>query len=280
MSDIFKHLLVLGRPACGKSEFIDFLKHAPAGMRRERLHIGAFEEVDDFPWLWEKFQDDALWVKAGYERLYTEEYMPGNPGMAPKGAKLFDWCMHKFNEVIGAQYLPRDEFYRDHTLLIEFSRGGADGFRRALGMLDPAVLAPGRDLPHPRVARGIVAAQRRALPGEAEALHPGAHGAARDLRLLLRRQRLGRADRRQAVGLDRGQRRARAVRHDEQRAGVDRPGGARGALRGRARHALGAEERPRDERARRGHLRAPLRPGPPGRREERVHRLHEEVPGR
>ena len=51
MSDIFKHLLVLGRPACGKSEFIDFLKHAPADMRRQRLHIGAFEEVDDFPWL-------------------------------------------------------------------------------------------------------------------------------------------------------------------------------------------------------------------------------------
>jgi len=142
MSDIFKHLLVLGRPACGKSEFIDFLKHAPADMRRQRLHIGDFEEVDDFPWLWEKFQDDALWVKAGYERLYTEEYMPGNPGMAPKGAKLFDWCMHKFNEVIGGQYLPREEFYRDHTLLIEFARGGADGFRRALGMLAPEVLAP------------------------------------------------------------------------------------------------------------------------------------------
>ena len=34
MRDIFTHLLVLGRPACGKSEFIDFLKHAPAPRRR------------------------------------------------------------------------------------------------------------------------------------------------------------------------------------------------------------------------------------------------------
>jgi hypothetical protein len=142
MSDIFKHLLVLGRPACGKSEFIDFLKHSPDAMRKERLHIGGFEEVDDFPWIWEKFQDDEIWERAGYERLYTQEYMPGNPGMSPKGAALFDWCMHKFNDVIGRQYLARPDFYRDRTLLVEFSRGGADGFRRALATLDPAILQP------------------------------------------------------------------------------------------------------------------------------------------
>ncbi len=65
--------------------------------------------------------------------------MPGNPGMAPKGAKLFDWCMHKFNDVITRQYLSRPEFYDDATLLIEFSRGGANGFGRALGMLAPAM---------------------------------------------------------------------------------------------------------------------------------------------
>jgi hypothetical protein len=142
MSQTFQHLLVLGRPACGKSEFIDFLKHSPDEMRRQRLHIGRFEEVDDFPWLWEKFQEDVIWEKAGYGRLYTQEYMPGNPGMAPKGAKLFDWCMHKFNDVIGRQYLSQPDFYRDSTLLIEFSRGGANGYGRALGMLDPGVLAP------------------------------------------------------------------------------------------------------------------------------------------
>jgi hypothetical protein len=142
MGDIFRHLLVLGRPACGKSEFIDFLKHCPGDVRQTRLHIGRFEEVDDFPWLWEKFMEDAIWEKAGYERLYTEQYMPGNPGMAPKGARLFDWCMHKFNDVVARQYLGREDFYRDSTLLVEFSRGGSDGFRRALGMLDRAVLEP------------------------------------------------------------------------------------------------------------------------------------------
>lgn len=140
MKDVFQHLLVLGRPACGKSEFIDFIKHAPDDFREACLHIGRFEEVDDFPWLWEKFMDDAIWVRAGYERLYTAEYMPGNPGMAPKGAKLFDWCMYKFNEVIARQYLSRPDFYADSTLLIEFSRGGSDGFRKAIGILDRTIL--------------------------------------------------------------------------------------------------------------------------------------------
>ena len=142
MTDIFRHLLVLGRPACGKSEFIDFLKHSPVDIRRSRLHIGPFDEVDDFPWIWEKFMDDAIWEKAGYPRLYTEEYMPGNPGLAPKGAALFDYCMAKFNDVIARQYLGRDDFYRASTLLIEFSRGGTNGFKKALGMLDRAILEP------------------------------------------------------------------------------------------------------------------------------------------
>ena len=142
MNDLFRHLLVLGRPACGKSEFIDFLKHADPDVRRRLLHIGRYEEVDDFPWLWEKFQEDAIWERAGYERLYTQEYMPGNPGMAPKGARLFDWCMHKFNDVIAGRYLSRPGFGDEATLLVEFSRGGLNGFGRALGMLARDVLAP------------------------------------------------------------------------------------------------------------------------------------------
>jgi hypothetical protein len=140
VTEIFQHLLVLGRPACGKSEFIDFLKHAPADVVRRRLHIGRFEEVDDFPWIWEKFQDDEIWERAGYPRLYSREYMPGNPGMVPEGACLYDWCMHKFNDVIARQYLDREAFYEASTLLIEFSRGGAKGFRRALEALDRRIL--------------------------------------------------------------------------------------------------------------------------------------------
>jgi hypothetical protein len=142
MSDIFRHLLVLGRPACGKSEFIDFLKHADPTMVRTKLHVGKFEEVDDFPWLWDRFLEDEIWEKTEHGRQYTREYMPGNPGMAPEGAKLFDWCMYKFNEVIGKQWADRPDMGKETTLLVEFSRGGKNGFGKALGMLDRKVLAP------------------------------------------------------------------------------------------------------------------------------------------
>ena len=69
--------------------------------------------------------------------------MPGNPGMAPKGAKLFDWCMHKFNDVIARQYLGRARTSTATRRCSSSSRAAApNGFGRALGMLDPRILAP------------------------------------------------------------------------------------------------------------------------------------------
>lgn len=140
MVQTFDHLLLLGRPASGKSEFIDFMKKIPEGLRSKKYHIGKFEEVDDFVWIWEKFMEDDLWEKAGYPRLYSENYMPGNPGMAPGGAKLFRFCMQKFNEVITQNYLSRPEFYNQKTLFIEFARGRKDAFNEALEALKPEVL--------------------------------------------------------------------------------------------------------------------------------------------
>ena len=137
---IFKHLLVLGRPATGKSEFIDFLKKMDPARRAELFHIGGFEEVDDFPWIWEKFQDDDIWEEIGEKRVFSENYMPNNPGLKPDGERLYRFCMAKFNHVIRDQYLSRPDFYRDNTLLIEFSRGGKSGFRDALPALKREIL--------------------------------------------------------------------------------------------------------------------------------------------
>jgi hypothetical protein len=62
---IFEHLFVLGRPAGGKSEFIDFMKRLPAGERAADFGIGRFEEIDDFPWLWTACEaDDARYATA------------------------------------------------------------------------------------------------------------------------------------------------------------------------------------------------------------------------
>jgi len=132
--------VLLGRPASGKSEFIDFMKGVPVSARKEKYHIADLEEVDDFVWIWQKFIEDHLWEKIGKSRLYSKEYMPGNHGMKPEGERLLGFCMHKFNEVIKNGYLARPEFYDKNTLFIEFARGGKNAYKNALETLSPEVL--------------------------------------------------------------------------------------------------------------------------------------------
>lgn len=140
MEKTFDHLILIGRPASGKSELIDYLKSMSIPERVKQFHIAAFEEIDDFPWLWEKFQDDDIWEKCGYPRLYSENYMPGNPHMTPKGLHLFDFCMEKFNIEIAKRYLSRPEFYKDGTVFIEFSRGSTRTYTDSFKRLSPEVL--------------------------------------------------------------------------------------------------------------------------------------------
>jgi predicted kinase len=51
-NDTFDVLILIGRPASGKSEIIDFLKHTAPDIRRSRYHIAELEVMDDFPMLW------------------------------------------------------------------------------------------------------------------------------------------------------------------------------------------------------------------------------------
>jgi len=77
---------------------------------------GRFEEVDDFPWIWEKFQEDAIWERAGYDRVYTQEYMPGNPGMAPKGDNRAIELLLRLNLQGGLPLLLRDNLLLSDVL--------------------------------------------------------------------------------------------------------------------------------------------------------------------
>lgn len=138
MTQTFDNILLLGRPASGKSEFIDFIKKIPDPKRAAEYHIGAFKEIDDFPWLWEKFMEDNIWEKAGYERRYS--FAGDNPGLNEKGARLFDFCLAKFNAEVAKHYLANENFYRDGTLFLEFSRGGEGAYSHALSKLSPAIL--------------------------------------------------------------------------------------------------------------------------------------------
>ncbi|MBI2346657.1 MAG: hypothetical protein HYV03_07250 [Deltaproteobacteria bacterium] len=135
---IFQNLLLLGRPASGKSEFIDFLKGVPTAERAEKYHIGSFEELDDFPWLWQKFMEDNLWEAAGHNRRYSSG--GENPGLKQEGAPLFDFCIEKFNVEYQQKYAANPAFYNANTLFIEFSRGGEVAYGRALNRLSPEIL--------------------------------------------------------------------------------------------------------------------------------------------
>ncbi len=137
----FDHLLLLGRPAAGKSEFIDFMKKTSDVERGQLYHMGAVEEIDDFFWLWEKFMEDDLWEEAGYDRIYSNKLEDGNYHVKHDMAKLYDFLFSKFNYEIEKKYLNRSSFYGENTLIVEFARGGEEGYHNALSRLSADVLS-------------------------------------------------------------------------------------------------------------------------------------------
>ena len=115
--ETFKTILLIARPAAGKSEIIDYLKKVPLEERRKKFHIGKFDEIDDFPMLWTWFEEDALLEKMGHPRLHTT-----NDGYF-KYQYLWDLLIERIS--LEYQKLMRD--YRGDTVIIEFSRGSEHG---------------------------------------------------------------------------------------------------------------------------------------------------------
>jgi hypothetical protein len=120
--DAFDTILLIGRPASGKSEIIHFLKHLPDDARRERFHIATLEVHDDFPMLWAWFEeDDILSRKFGLPRLHSDE----------DGYFKFQELWHLLIERLSLDYgkLLRDDpsYHEYKTCMIEFSRGASHG---------------------------------------------------------------------------------------------------------------------------------------------------------
>ena len=127
----FKILLLIARPAAGKSEIIHYIKQTPFEERKTRFHVGNFKEIDDFPMLWAWFEEDALLERMGHPRLHStsEGYF--------KFTYLWDLLIERIN--IEYQKHLRDD--NKETVIIEFSRGTEHGgFRRAFTHLSDAIL--------------------------------------------------------------------------------------------------------------------------------------------
>lgn len=132
---IFDTILIIARPAAGKSEVIDYLKRQPLDQRIKRFHIGEFQEIDDFPMLWAWFEEDALLEKMGHPRLHTDQ----------DSYFLEQHFWDLLIERIGLEYEKKLRVTSAQseklTTIIEFSRGVEHGgYRSAFLHLSPKIL--------------------------------------------------------------------------------------------------------------------------------------------
>lgn len=133
--DTFDILILLGRPASGKSEIIHYLKNTDLQGRIRRFHIAEFEEIDDFPMLWAWFEEDRILEEMGLPRLHTtaDGYF--------KYKHLWDLLIGR----IGLEYKKRLDknpaYHESRTAILEFSRGSEHGgYTSAFHQLTPEIL--------------------------------------------------------------------------------------------------------------------------------------------
>lgn len=131
----FDLLLLIARPAAGKSEIIDYLKRTPLPERAERFHIREFDELDDFPMLWIWFEEDALLEKMGHPRLHTDS----------QTLFLHQYLWDLLIQRIGLEYQKKlrdiPQYEERFTTIVEFSRGAEHGgYRSAFSQLSPQML--------------------------------------------------------------------------------------------------------------------------------------------
>ncbi len=131
----FPLLLLVARPAAGKSEIIHYLENSIDNSTREtEFHLGKMQVIDDFPFLWRWFEEDELLSRMGKERLYSDQdgYF--------KDIHYWDLLIQMIN--LEYEKSMRDpEKPHDRTTILEFSRGKEHGgYRRAFSLLSGQIL--------------------------------------------------------------------------------------------------------------------------------------------
>ncbi len=133
---VFDILVLIARPAAGKSEIIDFLKRTSLEDRRDQFHLGKLDEIDDFPMLWTWFEEDALLERMGHPRLHTDA----------DGYFLHQYMWDLLIERMGLEYQKRmrdvSSYTGDYSTLLEFSRGSEHGgYHSAFDHFSPEMLS-------------------------------------------------------------------------------------------------------------------------------------------
>ncbi len=118
----FPVLILIGRPASGKSEIVEFLKQTPKPERERRFRVASLDILDDFPILWSWFEeDDILSKRLGQPRLHTDE----------RYYFKHTYLWHVLIKRLGLEYEKRlvsGNHYHDRTTtIVEFSRGSEHG---------------------------------------------------------------------------------------------------------------------------------------------------------
>ncbi len=135
MNNQFKILFLIGRPAAGKSEIIDYLKKTPLETRIKRFHISEFEEIDDFPMLWTWFEEDEILEQMGKKRLHTDKkgYF--------KEVWLWDLLIRRMELEFVKKLHDTPKYEETHTVIMEFARGSEHGgFKKAFNNFTPDLL--------------------------------------------------------------------------------------------------------------------------------------------
>jgi hypothetical protein len=133
--NIFDIILLIARPAAGKSEIIAYLKRLPPAERQARFHVGQMLELDDFPMLWAWFEEDDLLEKRGHPRLHTDS----------EGYFIENYFWDLLIGRLGLEYRKKlrdlPEAAAGYTIFIEFSRGAQHGgYRSAFSHLSGEIL--------------------------------------------------------------------------------------------------------------------------------------------
>jgi hypothetical protein len=118
----FPVLVLVGRPGCGKSEIVEFLRaHAPAE-RLRRFHVAEPDLLDDFPLLWTWFEEDHILANVlNQPRLHTDRqgYF--------KREYLWDLLIERLSLEYHKRLRDHMDYHQRYTTIIEFARGAEHG---------------------------------------------------------------------------------------------------------------------------------------------------------